>query len=149
MEKLTDALRTGPFGRCVYACDNDVVDHQVVNLLFEGDLTASFTMTAFTQMRGRETRIFGTRGELRSDSSDIEIYDYLTETTRTIDTKATAGDITGGHGGGDGGLMHGFLAALNTGEASKVLTGPDETLESHLITFAAERARVENRVVDL
>ena len=63
------ALREGPYGRCVWACDNDVVDHQVVSLAYEGGATASLTMTAFTRMRDRETRIFGTRGELRGDGA--------------------------------------------------------------------------------
>ena len=149
LDSLTRALRTGPYGRCVYACDNDVVDHQVVAMNFDDGATASFTMTGFTRMRGRQTRIHGTRGELRGDSSNIEIYDYLTDTTRTIDTNASTGDITGGHGGGDEGLMHGFLEALNTGDASKILTGPDDTLESHRMVFAAEKSRLENRVVSL
>ncbi len=148
-EKLTEALRTGPYGRCVYACDNDVVDHQVVNMLFENDATAAFTMTAFTRMAGRKTRIFGTKGELFGDGSVITHFDFLTDETKEIDTKASAGDVTGGHGGGDYGLMHSFIEAVAQNDPTKILSGPDETLETHLMVFAAEEARRENRVVDL
>jgi len=64
---LDEALRDGPYGRCVYACDNDVVDHQVVALEFPGATTATFTMTAFSKSANRSTRLFGTRGELTGD----------------------------------------------------------------------------------
>jgi len=148
-ESVTEALRTGPYGRCVYACDNDVVDHQVVNMLFENDATATFTMTAFNRARSRETRIFGTKGELFGDGSLIRHFDFLTDETTETDTRASAGDITGGHGGGDYGLMHSFIEAVATDDPGKILSGPDETLETHLMVFAAEKARRKNRVVDL
>ncbi len=82
VENIKEALSTGPYGRCVYECDNDVVDHQVVNMEFVGGISAAFTMTAFTEMPlgGRKTRIFGTLGELYSDGLEIELFDFLTKT---------------------------------------------------------------------
>jgi predicted dehydrogenase len=147
VEGVTEALRTGPYGRCVYGCDNDVVDHQVVNLLFANGATAAFTMTAFTRQRDRETHIFGTRGEIYGNGSTIEIYDFLTDQTETIQTdRSSDGSILTGHGGGDYGLMQRFVTALATGDRSQILSGPDETLETHLMVFAAEAARHEGRV---
>lgn len=147
-ESVMSALRTGPYGRCVYACDNDVVDHQVVNMLFDGGATASFTMTAFTRQRDRETRVFGTRGEIYGDGRYLEIYDFLTDQTERIDTQATRdGVILSGHGGGDEGLMRHFVAAVATNDPKLILSGPEETLETHLMVFAAEEARHDNRVV--
>ncbi len=148
-EGVLKALRDGPYGRCVYECDNDVVDHQVVNFLFDKGRTASFTMTAFTEQRDRNTRIFGTRGEINADGSRIEIYDFMTNQRTSITVSGLAGNITGGHGGGDQRLMHGFVSAVATGDRSRILSGPQETLESHQIVFAAERARRENRVVNM
>jgi predicted dehydrogenase len=139
---VMEALRTGPYGRCVYACDNDVVDHQVVNLAFEGGATASFTMTGFTRGRDRETKIFGTRGELTGDGRLITVHDFLTDRTETIDVDVVSdGSIATGHGGGDGRLMEAFVAAVATGDRSRILSGPAESLESHLIVFAAETSR--------
>ncbi len=145
-ETLQAALATGPYGRCVYACDNDVVDHQVVNLEYANGCTASFIMSAFTPYGERRTRIGGTRGFIETDSSTIRIFDYLTNQWREIDTKADAG-TAGGHGGGDGGIIEAFCDAVATGDRSKILSGPDETLESHLTIFAAERARKQGRTV--
>ncbi|HEY3234076.1 MAG TPA: Gfo/Idh/MocA family oxidoreductase [Polyangiaceae bacterium] len=146
---VLEALRTGPYGRCVYACDNDVVDHQVVNLEFEGGPTASFTMTAFTQQRDRETRIFGTHGELSGNGSEIKVFDFVTDKTREIDVHSSDASILGGHGGGDYGLMDSFIDAVAKRDPSLVLSGPEESLETHLMVFAAERARREGRVVSV
>ncbi|HEY8663646.1 MAG TPA: Gfo/Idh/MocA family oxidoreductase, partial [Propionibacteriaceae bacterium] len=146
-EGILAALADGPYGRCVYACDNDVVDRQVVSMEFEGGLTASFTMTAFTTMRGRNTRIFGSHGEITTDSQVITIDDFLTGERCVIDTSVEADDgAAGGHGGGDGGLVTAFTAALRAGDASLVPTTAEESLQSHLMVFAAERARRQGTV---
>ena len=149
VEGVTEALRGGPYGCCVYACDNDVVDHQVVNLEFEGGRTASFTMSAFNAGGGRQVHVEGTRGELIGDSRTIEHVDFLTGRREKIDTETGDASILGGHGGGDFGLMDGFVSAVATGDASKILSGPAETLEGHLMVFAAEQSRREGRVVDV
>ena len=147
---VTEALRSGPYGRCVYACDNDVVDHQVVNMRFADDSTASFTMTAFTRQRDRETRIFGTRGEIYGNGELIEIFDFLTNTTETVTIEVGSdGSIQSGHGGGDFGIMRDFVTALANDDPRSILSGPDESLETHLMVFAAEAARREGRVVDI
>ena len=143
------ALRSGPYGRCVYACDNDVVDHQVVGFEFSGGQTASFTMTAFTQMRERQTRIFGTRGELSGDGRFVEVYDFLTEQTTTHDSQPSEASAMSAHGGGDYGLMQSFVAAVATGNQNLILSGPEESLESHRMVFAAEWSRQHNVVVSL
>lgn len=146
---ITEALRAGPYGRCVYQCDNDVVDHQVVNMEFAGGKTASFTMTAFNRGGHRKTRVHGTRGELYGDGRMIELFDFLAGQGKSIDTASTEGTISGGHGGGDDGIMHSFLDAVGSGDASRILSGPRETLESHLMVFRAEQARLQNRVLDV
>jgi predicted dehydrogenase len=149
-ENVERALREGPYGRCVWACDNDVVDHQVVNLRYEHGVTASLTMTAFTRMRERETRIFGTRGELYGDGAAIEIYDFAGDRTTRHEVDATGGvGAKGGHGGGDDGVMAAFVAAVAAGDPALVPTSPAETLASHRVAFAAEAARREDRVVSL
>lgn len=141
------ALADGPYGRCVYACDNDVVDHQVVSMEFEGGVTASFTMTAFSTMRGRNTRIFGSHGEITTDSQVITIDDFRTGERRVVDTAVGADDgAAGGHGGGDGALVTAFTAALRAGDPSLVPTTAAESLRSHLMVFAAERARRQGTV---
>jgi predicted dehydrogenase len=148
-ESVTRALREGPYGRCVYRCDNDVVDHQVVAMEFAGGTTATFTMTAFTPHTDRRTQIFGTRGFLDGDGLRVRLHDFVTETTETLETLAAPNegtDTEAGHGGGDAGLVTAFTKAVETGDASHILSGPAESLESHLAVFAAERARLSGTV---
>ena len=139
---LLAALRHGPYGRCVYAGGNDVVDHQVVAMEFDGGATGTFTMTAFNTGGHRRSRLFGTRGELHGDGETITVHDFLTGTSETLHAHAP-GDATaaGGHGGGDWGLMDAFIRAVSTGDQAHILSGPRESLEAHLVAFAAERAR--------
>lgn len=141
-----EAIRTGPYGRCVYRCDNDVVDHQVVALEFEDDVTATFTMTGMTQGHGRRLRIHGDRGDLFMDETDtITVRTYLDNNVATI----RIAPETGAHGGGDQRVFQAWLNALHTRDTSALVADAQESLRTHTIVFAAEQARLEKRVVSL
>ncbi len=100
-----------------------------------------------TTMRGRNTRIFGSHGEFMTDSQVITIDDFRTGERRVVDTAVGTDDgAAGGHGGGDGALVSAFTAALPAGDPSLVPTTAEESLQSHLMVFAAERARREGTV---
>ena len=143
------ALRDGPYGRCVYACDNDVVDHQVVNMLFAGGQTASFTMTGFNQYQARKTRIFGTSGAIEGDGYTISSFDFLTDTSTELRVEATDHTLAGGHAGGDDGLMTSFLSAVSHGRPDDIISDAVESLGSHLMAFRAETARRSDTVEHL
>ena len=147
---VTAALRDGPYGRCVYHCDNDVVDHQVVAMEFDGGRSATFTMTAFNPGSDRKTRIFGTRGQLEGDGATIWHSDFLTDKTVKIDpAQGSDGSLASGHGGGDFGLADAFVSAVAENDPSHILTGITESLQSHLMVFAAEQSRLEGKVVTI
>jgi predicted dehydrogenase len=144
------ALRDGPYGRCVYGVDNDVADHQVVTVDFAGGVTATLTMSAFTPMSRRRTRVMGTRGFLEGDGEWITVTDFVSGRTESVTIAGSGGDpagdwtdgtVSGGHDGGDDGMFAAFLAAVATGDRSSIRSGPRESLESHLMAFAAEDSR--------
>jgi len=146
-EARWEALKTSPYGRCVYHCDNDAVDHQTLNLLFEGGTTCTFTMHGHSDVEGRTLRWDGTRATLFGDFSDgrphsIRIVDHGSQREEII--YPTTGDS--GHGGGDFGLMRAFVQSLS-GKPSKHSTTARVSLESHLLAFAAETSRHEGKVV--
>eukprot|EP01117_Protostelium_nocturnum_P020197 TRINITY_DN8983_c0_g1_i1.p1 TRINITY_DN8983_c0_g1~~TRINITY_DN8983_c0_g1_i1.p1 ORF type:complete len:438 (-),score=155.86 TRINITY_DN8983_c0_g1_i1:53-1366(-) len=152
-ESVIQALEDGPYGLCVYESENNVCDHQVVNLEFEGGKTASFTMVAFTkEICVRKTRIFGTHGELEGDgASKIKVIDFRGKEELHLFEPAMISMETmmRGHEFADWHLMNNFVEAVSIGSSSKILSGPEETLESHLLVFAAERSRLEGKTIDV
>ena len=146
LEGRRKALEEGPYGRCVYHCDNDVVDRQVVNLEFEGGGVATFTMTGLSADFFRELKIFGTEGQIKANMGTKEIVLHrFGEEPKVI--PVDMGLEASGHGGGDYGIMQDFLSILRDGGESR--TSAEISLQSHLICFAAEKSRAENIVVTL
>jgi len=157
LENPTDAdyenlLRNTQYGKCVYKCDNTVVDHQVVNLEFEDGATISFNMNAFNK-GGRHMRIMGTKGELYGDASETSIthYDFATQKTENLNPSDSAlGDaIDSGHGGGDAGIVEVLYEYLTKGYEGDLLSEISVSAKNHMIAFAAEESRVTGKVVDV
>ncbi len=146
-EKLLAALREGPYGRCVYHCDNDVVDHQVVAMQFEEGLSVTLTMHGHSHIEYRTTRIEGSQATLFAEAgyggSWIEVNQHHSDQKTRWDTSARVGE---GHGGGDFGLVAAFVRSLQNGDEGARTTAR-QALESHLMAFAAEQARLESRVI--
>ncbi|MBQ8554260.1 MAG: Gfo/Idh/MocA family oxidoreductase [Clostridia bacterium] len=149
-EKLRQALATGDYGRCVYQMDNDVVDHQVVSLQLEDDVTVAFTMTAFTATGGRCIRLMGTGGEIFADMERniIRVHSFG-QVAEEIDVRKLTSDFSG-HGGGDVRMVADFLDLLEGKGMSGALTTISRSVESHYVALAAEESRVhQGQVVEL
>ncbi|MDF2815171.1 MAG: oxidoreductase [Paenibacillus sp.] len=140
-QNIHEALQNGPFGRCVYRCDNNVVDHQVVNMEFQSGATASFTMSGFSHDVSRTVQIMGTLGEIRGymEKNEIVLYPYGKE---AIPVALVVEE--GGHGGGDEGLVREFLKQVRNenNNGGSGLTSAEASVQSHLMAFAAEQSRV-------
>jgi len=147
-EALEEKLRTSNYGKCVYASNNDVVDHQVVAMAYDEAITATFTMTAFAP-EGRRTVVHGTKGTLEGDGNTIRILDYATDTWTDIPVNTLDATIADGHSGGDHGIMQAFIKSVSSDDSSEMRSGCSATLQSHLITFAAEKSRLEGRTIDV
>ncbi|MFB5269945.1 Gfo/Idh/MocA family protein [Paenibacillus enshidis] len=150
-EGLLQALQTSPYGHCVYRMDNDVCDHQVTLIEFKNGVTATFNLSGFTNKMCRTIKIMCEHGEIRGDDSlnVIEVTRFnsnMVEATQQTVIRPTA--MSGGHLGGDTGLMNDFLQNLNNpGFSSR--SSIDRSVESHMMAYAAEEARVTGSVIDL
>ena len=141
---------TGPYGRCVYSCDNDVCDHQMVNMEFDSGATAVMTMNAFTSDMRRETRICGTQGELRWDGSShraIQVFLFATEERKEIFPDQVAPHCRiRGHGGADFFLMNAVTKAIALSDSSWLSSNVLQSLASHKVVFAAEKSRLKKTI---
>ena len=140
-DALWESIEKSPYGRCVFACDNDVVDNQTVIMQFENGVTATLKMEAFVKNGGRDIRFFGTEGELelREGENTITLKKYFGE-----DTVWKISDLTDdleGHGGGDHRMID-ELYDIMTGQNPQIATSIDESIESHYMALAAEESRL-------
>ncbi|HOE70817.1 MAG TPA: Gfo/Idh/MocA family oxidoreductase [Brevefilum sp.] len=149
-EAVLHALQTGPYGRCVYHCDNSVVDHQIVSLRYPSGITATLTMHGHSHEEGRTLRVDGSRatllGKFTYGQAWLEIHPHGLGETQRFSFPTTV-DSASGHGGGDTGIMRAFVQALRG--QSPPLTSAYDALESHLLGFAAEASRLGEVAVDL
>ncbi|MGX6591953.1 Gfo/Idh/MocA family protein [Cetobacterium ceti] len=152
-EALTEALKSNQYGRCVYKCDNNVVDNMVSIINFENGVNVTFNLCAFTDDVCRTIKIMGTKGEIRGNDlkNHIEVYRFGEGEGRFKNNgkeEIIPETLIGGHGGGDTGLMNDFIdLCLNRKTSSK--TDPRTSLESHIMAFAAEESRITESVVYL
>ena len=139
-DSLYAALREGPYGRCVYRCDNDVADHQVVNMEFEGGITATFNLSAFTQDCYRTIRVMGALGEIEGNLDENAVWvRRFGKAPERIELDPISDEFAG-HGGGDSRMVE-YLCRLIREEDSNALTSVDASVESHIMALAAEESR--------
>ena len=141
---IEDQLREGLYGRCVYHCDNDVVDHQIVSMEMESEVTINFSMDIFTLKDYRETHISLTEGEIDGDENRLRVRRFRGAEETVYDFSGLAHQPF--HAGADLAIIADFIDAIRTGRRDLV-TSIDRSVESHRICFEAERSRKEQRTI--
>jgi predicted dehydrogenase len=150
-EGLLKALREGPYGRCVFRCDNNVCDNQITNILFENGVTATFHLSGLTNKMHRTIKIMCENGDIYGDDSE----DFITVTHYSSNskyegevTKVSVNNEEGFHGGGDYRLTMDFIEALEN-KGVELRSSIDRSIESHLMAYAAEQARVKDEIIHM
>ncbi len=148
---ILEAIETGPYGRCVYHCDNDVCDNQVSLIEFKNGVTVSFNLSGFTNKMSRTIKIMCENGEIRGDDSTnvIEITRFSSNAVNQYEQRVIhPGIIEGAHGGGDVGLMKDFMDLIR-GKGGLSKSSIDQSVESHIMAYAAEESRISGTTIDL
>lgn len=157
-QKIESLKTTNPYGRCVWKCDNDVVDHQSVAIEFENGATATHNMVGGTAKPSRAIHLLGTEGEIQGVFEDSRFVirhidprpgcEYAEE---EVDLK-TGGDMHGafgGHGGGDLRLVGDFVKLVRGEETSLSCTVIDDSINGHWVGFCADESMDTHQVVQL
>ncbi len=155
-EQVLEAMKTTQYGKCIFKCNNNVVDHQTVNMLFEGDVTVNMTMTAFTK-GGRKTHIMGTKGELWANMDNYNgdqftFYNFESRKMETLqpDQITIAGDsIVSGHGGGDAGIVNALYRYITGELKAHEVSEIGISCKNHMMVFAAEESRLTDQVISV
>lgn len=144
LKDIKEALRTNQYGRCVYKCDNDVMENQVVSCKM-GNVNATLTMTAQSKLCFRRTHICGTKGEIFGiDKNGYFTLSVFGERSKKVRVKKKIG-----HLGGDSGIVRDFIKLMETGEITSRLSLMSETIMSHKMAFAAEESRKTGKAVEI
>jgi len=146
-----EEIKTGPHGRCVYRCDNDVMDHQVINVQYDGGIMASLSLSAFSVTWERTLNINGTTGELYSKDFTGTLQMRTFNPKISVKRKRVRFNPLF-HGGSDGLVLIDFAKSVQrkqAGTSGEILTGVQDAVDSHLLCFAAEEARKNDTVVDM
>lgn len=142
-EALWESIKTGRYGKCVFSCDNDVVDNETTIMTFENGVTATLKMEAFVKYGGRDIRFFGTDGELLlEEGNDIIVLKPFRGTDKVWKISELTDDLEG-HGGGDAKMLEHLYKVIALGDKS-VDTSIDASAESHYMALAAEKSRENN-----
>ena len=141
------------YGRCIYKCNNNVVDHQSVLVNFASGATGTHNMVGGASKSERRIHLIGTLGEIYGDFEESKFYVSKIHPTKT-DEKIVeevdlhvSGDMVGaygGHGGGDERLAEDFVNFLQGGETSLACTSIFDSVAGHLCVYLADRSREEN-----
>jgi len=150
-EGILKALGEGPYGRCVFRCDNNVCDNQTTNILFKNGVTATFHLSGFTNKMHRTIKIMCENGDIYGDDAkDYIIVSHYSPNSKYEGEvrKVMINNEEGFHGGGDYRLTMDFMDALENKNV-ELRTSIDRSIESHLMAYAAEQARVNDTVIHM
>jgi predicted dehydrogenase len=152
LEARRKALETGPYGRCVFRCDNDTPDEQLVQVKFENGILLDFAARGQSYEPYRSIRVLGTEGELTGHFEKMEIKVQRLGQGWGTGVKPEVIKVSPegiGHGGGDEGVMRNFLRCFDENDCDGMNRSLQIAVEGHLLSFAAEEARRSGQVLSM
>lgn len=138
-------LREGAFGRCVYHCDNDVTDHQIVNMELENQTTISFVVNAFTRNDFRSTHIKLTKGEIDGNETTLRVRKFRGNEETVYDFSDLSNQPF--HAGADLNIVEEFVNSITRSSEGVLSSTIESSIESHVVCYEAETSRLTNQTI--
>lgn len=152
-DKIALMKSDSPYARCIYKCDNNVVDHQSVLINFESGATGTHNMVGGSAEPRREIHIIGTKGEIFGNFEESKFTVLKIDPSpdahneecdvEEVDLRVT-GDMVGaygGHGGGDERLAADFVKFIRGEKPSLACTSIFDSVAGHLSVYLADKSR--------
>lgn len=152
-DKIALMKSDSPYARCIYKCDNNVVDHQSVLINFESGATGTHNMVGGSSEPRREIHIIGTKGEIFGNFEESKFTVLKIDPSpdahneecdvEEVDLRVT-GDMVGaygGHGGGDERLAADFVKFIRGEKPSLACTSIFDSVAGHLSVYLADKSR--------
>jgi predicted dehydrogenase len=143
-EKLESLRADNPFGRCVWRCDNDIVDHQAVLIEFDDGSTAVHNLVGATAKACRTVHITGTKGEIQGVLEDgafvIRRPALPGEGMLFREERVEISVSNDMHGGGDLRLVEDFVRVVRGDAESRFSTSLENSIVGHMLGFRADRS---------
>lgn len=138
-----DSTNSG-LGRCIFHSDMDIYDHQSLILTFHDGTQGAFQLTMMSAEPGRDISIYGTDGCIIGDMENgkLRYQNYWEGEWQEVDL----GQL-GGHGGGDEGIVSGFLDAVAKG--TKPIASVKAGARASLIAFASDESVRTKRTIQI
>lgn len=160
LEEKREFLKQDVYGQCVYKTDMDIVDRQCVSVEFANGSIGTLNMIGASTVAGRHIHVICEYGEILGyvEENKIRVYvfdkDKLESKEELIDLNdlydfSDVDNAVGGHYGGDYAIMADLVRFINGEETSVSTTVIEDSVNSHLICYAAEKSRKEKAVIDL
>lgn len=160
LEEKREFLKHDTYGQCVYKTDMDIVDRQCVMVQFANGSIGTLNVIGGASKGGRHIHVICEYGEvvgyIEDNKITVRIFDkekvFYDEEEIDLNERIQSSEednAVGGHYGGDYHIMEDLVRFLNGEETSVSTTVIEDSVNSHLICYAAEKARRENVVVNL
>ena len=156
LEDKVNFLKNSLYGKCIFKVDEaDITDREAIIVNFKDGSVGNFNQIGGAPQAGRYIHIVGSLGEIVGNA-ESGIITYMPASRDSLICERIEIDVNkeintnfgfSGHMGGDYAIMESVINYLNGDKSSISITSLNDSINSHLVVFASEEARKQDKVI--